>query len=61
MKYTNAKPNVIAKSSEEFITEEYEHAQNVYKAFNCKNLAMYTGLYCLYSSRYLASIYERDN
>ena len=38
--------------------EEYEHAQNVYKAFNCKNLAMYTGLYCLSDTLQLADIWQ---
>ena len=38
--------------------EEYEHAQNVYKAFNCKNLAMYPGLYCLSDTLQLADKWQ---
>ena len=38
--------------------EEYQHAQNVYKTFNCKNLEMYTGLYCLSDVLQLADIWQ---
>ena len=38
--------------------EEYEHTQNVYKTFKCKNLADYTKLYCLSDVLLLADIWK---
>ena len=35
-----------------------EHAQNVYKIFECKNLAGYTGLYCKSDVLLLADVWE---
>ena len=37
---------------------DYEHAQNVYKIFECKNLAEYTGLYCKSDVLLLADVWE---
>ena len=38
--------------------EEYEHAQNVFKTLNCKNLSEYTSLYCLSDTLQLADIWQ---
>ena len=37
---------------------DYEHAQNVYKVFGCKNLAEYTSLYCKSDVLLLADVWE---
>ena len=37
---------------------DYEHAQDVYKIFECKNLAEYTGLYCKSDVLLLADVWE---
>ena len=44
--------------SSEISDEEYQRAQNVFKEFNCNNLAMYTGLYCLSDVLQLADIWQ---
>ena len=38
--------------------KEYNYAQSAYETFNCKNLAMYTGLYCLSDVLQLADIWQ---
>ena len=42
----------------EITDEEYKHAQNVFKTFNCKNLSEYTGLYCMSGTLQLADIWQ---
>ena len=37
---------------------DYEHARNVFKIFECKNLAEYTGLYCKSDVLLLADVWE---
>ena len=38
--------------------EDYQHAQNVYKTFECKNLGEYTKLYCLSDTLQLADLWK---
>ena len=38
--------------------EDYEHAQKLFEAFGCENLADYTGLYCKWNVLLLADVFE---
>ena len=42
----------------EISDDDYEHAQNVFGVFECKNLAEYTGLYCKSDVLLLADVWE---
>ena len=50
-KFDNIQPNEISD-------EDYQHAQKVFKAFDCKNLGDYTELYCKSDVLILAYLFE---